>query len=80
MHVLTTDFHGTITPDSPGQTFTVWCATCGASCATGNGAVRVHELQHDCPDTTSAIREWSITFTPAEEELPLPLESVDLDA
>ncbi len=79
MHLLVVDFHGTITPDTP-MPYVVRCGTCGVHVAEGTGAVRVGDLEHHCPDTTSAIREWSITYTPAEVELLLPLESVDLDA
>ncbi len=78
MHVQTTDFTGVITAE-PSQSFTVHCGCCGAAIATGVGSVRPHEIEHHCPDTTSAIREWSITFTPTEVELLLPLDSVDLD-
>ena len=81
MHVLAVGFVGTITPDTDHHVV-VNCAVCGLRVFEGRGALRVEATayEHHCPDTTSQTAEWSMTFTPAEVELPLPLDSVDLDA
>ncbi len=81
MHVLAVGFVGTITPDAD-QHVVVHCAVCGLRMFEGRGALRVEALafEHHCPDTTSQTAEWSITFSAVEEDVRLPLESVDLDA
>jgi len=70
MTLTTCGFHGTIRPSVPGP-YIVRCLTCRAVVAAGEDGVDVDTFSHQCPDTSSATREFEVTFYTAVKNVEL---------